>query len=49
MLAEDCQRVISVKCDSKTIEESGMAQIRKNQKQVNRLFPSKRQKANLMF
>ena len=28
-LAEDCQRVISVKCDSKTIEESGGAQIRK--------------------
>ena len=28
-LAEDCQRVISVKCDSKTIEESGVAQIRK--------------------
>ena len=28
-LAEDCQRVLSVKCDSKTIEESGMAQIRK--------------------
>ena len=24
-----CQRVISVKCDSKTIEESGVAQIRK--------------------
>ena len=28
-LAEDCQRVISVKCDSKTIGESGVAQIRK--------------------
>ena len=28
-LAEDCQRVISVKCDSKMIEESGVAQIRK--------------------
>ena len=28
-LAEDCQRVISVKCDSKTIEEPGVAQIRK--------------------
>ena len=28
-LAEDCQRLISVKCDSKTIEESGVAQIRK--------------------
>ena len=28
-LAEDCQRVISVKCDSKTIEESGVTQIRK--------------------
>ena len=28
-LSEDCQRVISVKCDSKTIEESGVAQIRK--------------------
>ena len=28
-LAEDCQRVIFVKCDSKTIEESGAAQIRK--------------------
>ena len=26
-LAEDCQRVISVKCDSKTIAESGVAQI----------------------
>ena len=28
-LAEDSQRVISVKCDSKTITESGVAQIRK--------------------
>ena len=28
-LAEDCQRVISVNCDSKTIEESGVAQVRK--------------------
>ena len=28
-LAEDCQRVIPVKCDSKTIEESGEVQIRK--------------------
>ena len=28
-LAEDCQRVISIKCDSKTIEETGVAQIRK--------------------
>ena len=28
-LAEDYQRVISVKCNSKTIEESGVAQIRK--------------------
>ena len=46
--AEDRQRIISVKCDSKTIEESGVAQIRKNQKQVKRLFPYIRQKANLM-
>ena len=28
-LAENCQRVISVKCDSKMIEESGVAQSRK--------------------
>ena len=28
-LAEDCQRVISIKCYAKTIEESGVAQIRK--------------------
>ena len=26
-LAEDCQRVASVKCDSKAIEESGLAHI----------------------
>ena len=30
-LAEDCQRVISVECDSKTIEESGVAQIKKSE------------------
>ena len=29
MFAEDCQRVISVKYDSKTIEESGVAQVKK--------------------
>ena len=28
-LPEDRQRVISIKCDSKTIKESGVAQIRK--------------------
>ena len=28
-LAEDCQRTISVNCDSKTIEESRVVQIRK--------------------
>ena len=28
-LTGDCQRVIAVKCDSKTIEKSGVAQIRK--------------------
>ena len=28
-LAEDCQRVVSVKSDSKTIEESGLAHIKK--------------------
>ena len=28
-LAEDCQRVVSVKSDSKTIEESGVAHIKK--------------------
>ena len=40
-LAEDCQRVISVKCDSKTIEESGVAQIRKIRSKSTAYSPQK--------
>ena len=40
-LAEDCQRVISVKCDSKTIEESGVAQIRKIRSNSTAYSPQK--------
>ena len=43
-LTEDCQRVITVKCDSKTIGESGVAQIRKSEVSQP-LIPVK----NLMF
>ena len=42
-LAEDCLRVVSVKGDSKTIEESGVAHI-KNQEQTDTLFPTEREK-----
>ena len=48
-LAEDCQRVISVKCDSKTIKESGVAQIRKIRSNSTAYSPQKKQKVNLMF
>ena len=40
-LAEDCQRVISVKCDSKTIEKSGVAQIRKIRSKSTAYSPQK--------
>ena len=41
-LAEDCQRVVCVKSDSKTIEESGVAHIKKkNQEQTD---PTEREK-----
>ena len=40
-LAEDCQRVISVKCDSQTIEESGVAQIRKIRSKSTAYSPQK--------
>ena len=40
-LAEDCQRVISDECDSKTIEESGVAQIRKIRSKSTAYSPQK--------
>ena len=40
-LAEDCQRVISVKCDSKTIKESGVAQITKIRSKSTAYSPQK--------
>ena len=40
-LAEDCQRVSSVKCDSKTIEESGVDQIRKVRSKSTAYSPQK--------
>ena len=40
-LAEDCQRVISVKCDSKTIKESGVSQIRKIRNKSTTYSPQK--------
>ena len=40
-LAEDCQRVISVKSDSKTIEESGVAHIKKIKSKETLYFPQK--------
>ena len=40
-LAEDCQRVISVKCDSNTIEEPGVAQIRKIRSNSTTYSPQK--------
>ena len=57
-LAGDCQRAISVKCDSTTIEESGVAQIRKikskstaysrqkDKKQISCSKPRDKQNAN---
>ena len=38
-MAEDCQRVVSVKSDSKPIEESGVAHNNKNQELTNTLSP----------
>ena len=46
-LAEDFQRVISVKCDSKTIAESGVAQIRKIRSQPS--IPVKKTKGKSHF
>ena len=43
-LAEDCQRVISVEYDSKTIEESGVAQIRKIRSKSTAYSPQKDKK-----
>ena len=43
-LAEDFQRVVSIKSDSKTIEESGVPHIKKNQEQTDTLFPTEREK-----
>ena len=40
-LAEVCQRVISIKCDSKTIAESGVAQIRKIRRKSTAYSPQK--------
>ena len=45
-LAEDCQRVVSVKSDSKTIEESGVAHIKKSR--ANRhAIPHRKRKVKL--
>ena len=43
-LAEDCQRIISVKCDSKTIDESGVAQISKIRSKSTAYSPQKDQR-----
>ena len=40
-LAENFQRVVSVKCDSKTIEESGVPQIRKTRSKSTAYSPQK--------
>ena len=40
-LAEDCQKVVSVKNDSKTIEESGVAHIKKFKSKPTRYSPQK--------
>ena len=40
-LAEDCQRVVSVKSESKTIEESGVAHIKKIKSKPTRYSPQK--------
>ena len=40
-LAEDCQRVVSIKSDSKIIEESGVAHIKKIKSKPTRYFPQK--------
>ena len=40
-LAEDCQRVVSIKSDSKTIEESGVAHIKKIKSKPTRYSPQK--------
>ena len=42
-LAEDCQRVVSVKSDSKTIEESEVANIKKIKSKPT-LFPIEKEK-----
>ena len=48
-LAEDCQRVISIKCDSKTIEESGVAHFRKIRSKSTAYSPQKDKKENLSY
>ena len=42
-LSKDCQRVVSVKSDSKIIEESGVAHIKKIKNKPT-LFPTEREK-----
>ena len=48
-LAEHPQRVISVKCDSKKIEESVVVQIRKIRSKSTTYSPQKEKRKNLMF
>ena len=40
-LAEDCQRVVSIKSDSKTIDKSGVARIKKIKSKLTRCSPQK--------
>ena len=40
-LAEDCQRVVSVKSDSKTIEDSRVAHVKKIKSKLTRYSPQK--------
>ena len=48
-LAKDCQRVVSVKSDSKTIEESRVAHIKKkNKRKPTRYFPQKEKSKNAL-
>ena len=43
-LAEDCQRIVSVKKDTKNIEESGVAYIRKVKHRSQSYYPVKERK-----
>ena len=48
-LAEDCQKIISVKKDSRDIEESGVAHVRNLHKKNYSLLPEKTNKERTLF